>query len=204
MYKRAVLVSALIMIVSITVVVCRAEEVPKQSSKPQVIEDQQTIGLRYMREGKIQEAINIFRDMLKLNDCALSVYSNLANAYKMAGDSEKVIAVYKYGIEVMSKYTKLKIEDLSGNVDLLRAFLAEYYVVLGKKEEAVSVAEETLASDPKEAIIYYKIGLVYFGLGEKFKAEEVMDKGLIKAKAKNQKVMIRTIEQGINRIRAEM
>ena len=64
------------------------------------------LGIQMGASGKHEDAIEAFKEALKINPNYIPVYLNLGNAYGNTGRYEKSIAAYKEGIQLNPRHPK--------------------------------------------------------------------------------------------------
>jgi tetratricopeptide (TPR) repeat protein len=124
------------------------------------------LGVYYMRQNKIKEAIHEFKTALRIDDQYFPAMLNLAVLYSRTGENKKA--------EEWLSYTLNADPD---NIEALR------YMGLLKAEQkdynqAISYMEKVVDLDPGNARIYYNLGLIYQQTGEMDKAEKALQNAL--------------------------
>lgn len=129
--------------------------------------------LYYMGGGYAQSAA-MCEQALKLNDSAYKTWSNLGNAYHwMPGKRDQAMQAYRRAAELAEKQRALTPRDPS-----LLSGLAGYYAVLGEKERARALIDESLAIAPKNPRVLYFAGHACEQLGQRDEAFTWIGKAL--------------------------
>lgn len=154
------------------------------------------LGDYYFQKNDIQTAIKHYEMALKKDSLLLSVYSNLATAYSMNGDTEKAFKALntlikkepKYGrayylralLNFEVKQNDLAVADLNKAIaidptDTRSSYnLATYYFQnkdWNKAEKAIKVA---LKIEPQHGDYRYLLALIYEGQGKKAESAAIM------------------------------
>jgi len=147
----------------------------KKAEKPGggVIQDESSFaflnrGNQFYRERKYDEAIGQFQQFIEKNPAAYQVRVNIADCFREKGDFEKATALYNEIIErsktdpAMGKEVEAK--GLAG--------LGNIMVKQNKLDAAQDYFKKSIASSPKDEILAYNVGEIYFsnqGLDEALK-----------------------------------
>lgn len=120
--------------------------------------------LRYA--GRHEEAINVYRDAMRLNPIPPSIFhQGLMNAYCLTGRYEDAILEGKKAVH------------LEPDNQIARAFLAAAYSLWGREEEARLEAKEVLRINPRFSVDYWAKTIPYKNPGDR----KLMISGLRKA-----------------------
>jgi Tfp pilus assembly protein PilF len=124
------------------------------------------LGDHFLQNNDVQSAIKQYQMALKKDSLLLPVYTNLATAYSMVGDTE---AAFK------ALNTLLKIDPTSSRAYFLRALL--YFEV---KKDALGVADlnKAISLDPTDTRASYNLATYYYQNKEWNKAEKAIKEAL--------------------------
>lgn len=124
------------------------------------------LGVYYMRQNKIKEAMHEFKTALKIDKLYFPAMLNLAVLYSRAGNNQKA-----------EKWLSYTLKEDPDNIEALR------YMGLLKAEQkdfkqAVKYMEKVVDLDQGNARIYYNLGLIYQQIGDMKKAEKALQNAL--------------------------
>jgi tetratricopeptide (TPR) repeat protein len=107
-------------------------------------------GVRFYQQGKFDEAIEAFEDVIINKPDFAEGYYNLGMAYMRQGDPDRAI-------EVMDKAIELK-------PDFVEAYfgIGQAHIDKGEEEQATEIFKKAVAINPSDAKIYVNLGALYF------------------------------------------
>jgi tetratricopeptide (TPR) repeat protein len=151
----------------------------KKAEKPGggFIQDQATFafldkGNQLFREQKFDEAIAQFEQFIEKNPAAYQVRLSIADCYREKGDFEKATAIYNEIIEKSKTDAALGKEMMAKGL----AGLGNIMVKQNKLDQAQDYFKQSIASSPKDEILAYNVGEIFFsnqGLDEALKYFEL-------------------------------
>lgn len=115
------------------------------------IDDYNKLGLLYLSEGQIDQAIIVFYDALKLDQKNSVIHSNLGLAYLYKKEYDSAIDYFNKAISFNSR-------NIEAHYNLGLAYIMGNH----QTEKAIEHWEKTLEIDPKYVGALYNLGLVYF------------------------------------------
>jgi len=137
----------------------------KKADKPGggFIQDESTFaflekGNQLYREQKYDEAIGQFQQFIEKNPAAYQVRINIADCYREKGDFEKATALYNEIIE------RSKTDPAMGKEMTAKglAGLGNIMIKQNKLEAAQDYFKQSIACSPKDEILAYNVGEIYF------------------------------------------
>ena len=107
-------------------------------------------GVQFYQQGKFDEAIEAFEDVIINKPDFAEGYYNLGMAYLRQGDPDRAI-------EVIDKAIELK-------PDFVEAYfgIGQAYIDKGEEEQATEIFKKAVAINPSDAKIYVNLGALYF------------------------------------------
>jgi eukaryotic-like serine/threonine-protein kinase len=116
-------------------------------------------------EGRFKEAARYFEYAFEYCDTTtLVVWANLANSlYRVDGEMERSRRMFRRAIELGLKHLEQTPDDL-----LTVARLADFYSMIGDKENAFRMVDRAVESDESEAM--FRVAQVYENFGERTRA----------------------------------
>jgi tetratricopeptide (TPR) repeat protein len=166
--------------------------VPPNPSSPQSVEPEVAAlnagGLELHNQGKIQEAISIFTEALRLAPRSGILYYNLANSLKANREFESAVAHYRKSLEL-----GLKIPEVLNNLGVSLRHLIKYnealdcfkgaayldpsfklahlnigfqLILMGKPHKALTPLLAALKSDPGDGDVHWFLSHAYLILGD--------------------------------------
>ena len=139
------------------------------------------------KQGKFQEAIDIFSNILEHEDDNAEIYNNMGLCYTKLGNFEQAEKSYTKSIKlnplIPQTYINLsdlyyKSGDLSGAIGVLERgsyeiednyvivhLLARVYIEDSRYDMAITELEKILDAQPENYDAFYDLGRVYFELG---------------------------------------
>ncbi len=126
-------------------------------------------GVSLLRDGKIQESLDLFTKAQRLDPNGPKPHYYIASALERLGPdyADSAMVEYNTAIKLNPKY----VEALTGLGKLLRK--------LGKKMEGTAKLEEAVKYDPKDAAALYALGLSYLEDKRFADAEKIFRKGTL-------------------------
>jgi tetratricopeptide (TPR) repeat protein len=134
------------------------------------------LGVLYYEDRKEKIALEYYR---KAFDCDASkpVYnSNIGLAYEQLGEWENALTFYRKALELRRNYPNDKY-----GFDFYYENLAKAFYMLGRIDEFIEYFEKSddLNNDPsKKAIVYNRIGILFYNYGKSKNAEEYYNKAI--------------------------
>ncbi len=125
-------------------------------------------GNQLYREQKYDEAIGQFQQFMEKNPAAYQVRLSIADCYREKGDFEKATGIYNEIIEKSKTDTALGKEMMAKGL----AGLGNIMVKQNKLDAAQDYFKQSIASSPKDEILAYNVGEIFFsnqGLDEALK-----------------------------------
>ena len=118
-------------------------------------------------QSRFSEAIEIYQDILIRNPDNIFAIYELSFSYFQSGQIEKSLEWAMKGLSYDSE------------------FLGSFYMIvandrdiLGKPQDAVNAYQKAIEYSPDDAMLYYNLGITYYGKGELEKAEANFIKGI--------------------------
>jgi serine/threonine protein kinase/Flp pilus assembly protein TadD len=132
------------------------------------------LGTLYFHEGRFEEAILMFEQAIELSDVDYQIWGNLGLAYYGTGQNEeKVHSTISKAIELAEKMREI----MPGN-NLLLADLANYYAVIGNREQVDSLLSQLVSRNIQDPGIMIMIAETYEILNERSAAVSWLEKAL--------------------------
>jgi tetratricopeptide (TPR) repeat protein len=115
-------------------------------------------GNQFYREQKYDEAIGQFQQFIEKNPAAYQVRISIADCYREKGEFEKAAAIYNEIIE------RSKTDPAMGKEMMAKglAGLGNIMVKQNKLDAAQDYFKQSIASSPKDEILAYNVGEIYF------------------------------------------
>jgi tetratricopeptide (TPR) repeat protein/TolB-like protein len=128
----------------------------------------------YYIEARYDEAAELCKKALEINDMNYRTWATLANSYYwLPGKREDSFPAYRRAIELAEKRLELNPRDAR-----MLVTLAGYYVMVDEDEKALSYTERALQISVDNPFVLYFAGYVYEQLGQRDKALELIGKAL--------------------------
>lgn len=124
-------------------------------------------GVSLLREGKVQESLDLFTKAQRLDPNAAKPHYYIASALERLDEADSARVEYETAIRLNPKYA----EALTGLGKLLRK--------QGKKAEGTAKLEEAVKYDPKDAPALYALGQAYLEDKRYDDAERIFRKGTL-------------------------
>lgn len=124
------------------------------------------IGLTLYFSGKYDDAVRQFRDALKMDPSFYAAYIPLGGALLQLKKNDEAIVAFK------------KAKVFSHDHPIPTAALAYAYAVLGRRKEAVAIADDLKKVSVQSYVSPYWIGIIYAGLGDRDAAFQWLQKGI--------------------------
>jgi protein O-mannosyl-transferase len=112
------------------------------------------LGALLLEQGRLDEAIDHFRNAIEIKPDEASAHTNLGNALLLKKDLDQAVAEYQKALEFAPR-------DSGAHYNLANALLA-----LGQTDEAVTEYQEALTINPNNADAHNNLGAVLFQKGE--------------------------------------
>ncbi len=100
-------------------------------------------------EGKIEEAIGTFKEVLEIDTEETEALYNLGNAYADKGLFDEAIAVYKTAVAIDPEFV-----DAYLNLSML-------YLDMDLIDEAIFLCKQALNTNPNDAFLFFQLGEAY-------------------------------------------
>jgi len=123
-------------------------------------------GNKLFEEGRYDEAIKKYNEILKKNPEAYVIYYSIGNCYFQKKEYEKAIEFYKKVLEKNPEYDKALIG------------MGNCYINSGKKEEALTWYNKVDPQKIDNAVILYNIGVIYYNNMENEKAIKYFEQAI--------------------------
>ena len=131
------------------------------------------LGTSYMGLHKMNEAADAYQQSVKLDPKQYVAWGNLASAQYYSGSKQNGLDSYRKASELASDELKVNSHD----VDVL-SDLAQYYAMLGNKEQALQYLRQALQYGHSEKELLASAAQVHNQLGETGLALEWMNKAI--------------------------
>ncbi|HEK86557.1 MAG: tetratricopeptide repeat protein [Candidatus Saccharicenans sp.] len=136
---------------------------------------------KYLRAKKVEEAIELYEKIVKLDKDDLNIRMQLAALYKLDGRTEKAVtelleaAQMKLSVGQIDEAEKLLKETIKLNPENIRANLklAQVLRLKGQAEKAMEIASKMLERDPNNIEGLTFLGNVYYEEGKSAAAKEI-------------------------------
>jgi tetratricopeptide (TPR) repeat protein len=123
-------------------------------------------GVQLYQQGKFEEAIEAFEDVITSKPDFAEGYYNLGMACLRQGDSDRAIEVIHKAIELKPDF----IEAYFG--------IGKAYIDKGEEEQATEIFKKAVAINPNDAKIYVNLGALYFSANRDDLAMEAFFKAM--------------------------
>lgn len=155
--EQAVDVSQLVVNPRLVVVLKKPEKTPG------VIQDEKSVelleqGNQLFNDGKYDEAIAIYEQFLQANPGIYQIRISIADCRREKGEFDQAIAIYN---EVIAQSAT----DATMGKDMAAKSLAgigNCYLKQGKLEEAQGYFQKSIDTSPKDEVLAYNVGEIYF------------------------------------------
>jgi len=152
-------------------ILLKAKEV---SFEPEALADQ-IVGL-YAKQGKWEDAVGIYREMLEDNPAAIELHLKIAACYEKAGDYGKAVGAYE-------TYLDAAPDDIEEYTVLVTAIEAARNAEDFNKEKlflqkSIDLLENLLASETVDVRVYSRLAALLGMAGETQRAIDIIKKGL--------------------------
>jgi protein O-mannosyl-transferase len=124
------------------------------------------LGAIFLREGKVDEAMNDFQQALKTNPDDAEAHSNLAIALRQKGRTDEAIAHYQAALKIKPNYA-------DAHYNLGNALLQK-----GRMNDAITQYQDTLQLQPDYAEAHFNLGIALDQTGRTDEAIEHFQKTL--------------------------
>lgn len=123
-------------------------------------------GMAYMQDKKYDKARLQFSSLMELKYRDPKIYTNLANLYRLNGDTAQALNIIQSGRKEFPTDNVLLIEELN------------FYLGKGNAQEAVDRINLAIVNDPKNANLYLALGTMYDKLNNFEKAVQAYKKAI--------------------------
>jgi spermidine synthase len=154
------------------------------------IDDYNKLGLLYLSEGKIDEAIIVLSDALKLDRKNSVINSNLGLAYLDKKEYDSAIEYFNRAISFNSK-----------NIEAHYNLGLAYIIGKNQPEKAIEQWEKSLEIDPEYVGALYNLGLAYFNNKQFENAVNFLEK-TIESQPQNQRAK-KLLEKALQKIKSQ-
>jgi len=128
-----------------------------------VIQDEKSVALleqgnQLFKDGKYDEAIALYEQFLQANPGLYQIRVSIADCYRETGEFDKAVAIYN---EVITQSAS----DPTMGKDMAAKSLAgigNCYLKQGKLEEAQGYFQKSIDTSPKDEILAYNVGEIFF------------------------------------------
>lgn len=132
------------------------------------------LGTAYFHLRRFSEAATAYRQATHLNDRDYQFWGNLGEALHFAGSLQEAANAYRKGIVLAEEARRINPRDPE-----VFSFLANYYVMIGDRSEALKNLDQALLYGKADKEILFGAALVYNRLGETGPALEWLRKALL-------------------------
>lgn len=159
------------------------------------------LGVVYTKAGQYDEAINLFKKALELNEPSAKLNADLGLIYEKKGETEKAIEQYKVALTLdrnfylahiylgnlylqkqknfnLAEQEYKKALEIKKNDPVILSFLGNVYYNQAKYDQALKIYLEALKLDPNSDILNSKIGFTYLKLSNYDAAIQIFGKSL--------------------------
>ena len=135
----------------------------KPDKTPGVLQDEKSVeileqGNQFYRDGKYDEAIAAYEEFLQANPGLYQIRVSIADCRREKGEFDQAIAIYN---EVIAQSAN----DPTLGKDMAAKSLAgigNCYLKQGKLEEAQGYFQKSIESSPKDEVLAYNVGEIFF------------------------------------------
>ena len=141
----------------VQVILKRPEKVPG------VLQDEKSIelleqGNELYKDGKYDEAIAAYQKFQEANPGLYQIQISIADCYREKGEFDKALALYNEAIAQSASDATLG-KDMSAKA---LAGIGNCYLKQGRLEEAQGFFQKSIETSPKDEILAYNVGEIYF------------------------------------------
>ncbi|NTU51097.1 MAG: tetratricopeptide repeat protein [Candidatus Aminicenantes bacterium] len=141
----------------VQVVLKRPEKIPG------VLQDEKSVelleqGNELYKDGKYDEAISAYRKFQEANPGLYQIQISIADCYREKGEFDKALALYNEAIAQSASDAAMG-KDMSAKA---LAGIGNCYLKQGKLEEAQGFFQKSIETSPKDEILAYNVGEIYF------------------------------------------
>lgn len=115
-------------------------------------------GNQLYKDGKYDEAIASYQKFLEVNPGLYQIQVSIADCYREKGEFEKAIELYNIVITQSASDATLGMEMKAKSL----AGIGNCYLKQGKLEEAQGYFQKSIESSPKDEILAYNVGEIFF------------------------------------------
>lgn len=117
------------------------------------------LGVRYLQAGRLDDAINRFREALRLNPKLAEAHNNLGNALQFAGRTGEAVEYFRRALLIVPRDDRVHFN------------LGNALKAIGREDEAIREFQQTIAINPDFADAYNNLGVA---LASQHKLEEAV------------------------------
>lgn len=134
---------------------------PEKSSG--MVQDEKSIelleqGNQLFKDGKYDEAIAAYEQLQQANPGLYQIKVSIADSYREKGEYDKAIALYNEVIAVSAADAAMG-KEMEGKA---LAGIGNCYLKQGKLEEAQGYFQKSIDSSPKDEVLAYNVGEIFF------------------------------------------
>ena len=131
------------------------------------------LGISNGKSGKYQEAVDAYKQAIRIKPDFTAAYYNLGHAYRKLGKNQEALGAFKQAIRIRP--------DLA----IAHENLGATYLVLGKQQEAIDAYKQAIRIKPDLASAHFSLGVTYLIIKDKNSARDQYEilKDLDKEKA---------------------
>ena len=111
------------------------------------------MGFCYHSLGRLQDAIESYKQVIRIKPDHTIAYNNLGYAYQMLGRYQDAVEAYKQAIRINPDYA-----DAHYNLGIA-------YGNIGRAQDAVESFKQAIRINPDDALAHYNLGVTYDNLG---------------------------------------
>jgi tetratricopeptide (TPR) repeat protein len=170
--EKCVLLVLFLVICSISSLACAdADKSDKKGVKD--AEHYYNLGIANGKSGKYQEAVDAYKQAIRIQPDFAAAHYNLGHAYRKLGKNQEALDAFKQAIRIRP--------DLA----IAHENLGATYLVLGRKQEAIDAYKQAIRIRPDLASAHFSLGVTYLIVKDKDSARDQYEilKDLDKEKA---------------------
>jgi len=137
------------------------------SIDPRYAEAYQVLGAMYERNGRNQDAADMYQKAVEINPQIAEAVTGLSNVYLRMGNLNKVIAIYS---DFLAKYP---------NNPIFQENLAAIYVRRGESQKALKIYEDMLVTNPQNVRALVNLGFLSSKMGNSTKARDSFERAIM-------------------------
>ncbi|MFZ3137817.1 MAG: tetratricopeptide repeat protein [Thermodesulfovibrionales bacterium] len=124
------------------------------------------LGVAYSNSGRYKEAIEAFKQVIRINPDYAEAHYNLGVTYGKSGMDKEAIEAYKQAIRIDPDFANAHVN------------LGNAYVKIGMPKEATEAFKQAIRINPDDAKLYYLLGLNYYISGRYKEAIEAFKQSI--------------------------